>query len=82
MGDPHTATLVRELEELDNELSARSRELARRDTNGVRVTLMYDPVSEVHPLWVEVDDGKVRESWPVPADRGNDAFEHPWAYAP
>ena len=80
MNDQRTATLVRELEELEDEREIRSCELAERSSEGLRVRLMFDPVSEVHPLYVEVTEGTERRSWPVPVDRGMDAFEHPFAY--
>ena len=83
MHDEHTATLVRELDaEYADAQVLRSCELAERENNGIRVRLMFDPVSEIHPVYLIVNEGENAQLFPVPADCALDAFEHPFAYAP
>ena len=83
MNDPHTATIVRRMdEEYERVREARSCELAERWSGETRVRLMFDPQNEVHPLYLELSDFEGRETFPVPSGSGLDALLHPFAYRP
>jgi hypothetical protein len=60
---------------------AAARELAAREADGMRVTLLWHPATD--GLAVHVDDHRfgVHFEVPVAADRALHAFEHPFAYA-
>jgi hypothetical protein len=58
------------------------RELAARQTDGLNVQLLWDPIADA--VSVEVDDlrGGDRFHLSVPREGALDAFYHPFAYAP
>jgi hypothetical protein len=58
-----------------------SRELASRESDGVRVLLLWHPQNDA--LTVSVDDSSSGHRFVVAVerDRGLDAFYHPFAYA-
>ena len=58
-----------------------TRELAARESDGVRVLLLWRPDDET--LTVSVDDVRVGDRFQVSvaSDRALDAFYHPFAYA-
>jgi hypothetical protein len=58
-----------------------SRELASRESDGMRVLLLWHPWNDT--LTVSVDDlaSRDRIELAVERDRGLDAFYHPFAYA-
>ena len=59
----------------------RSRELAARESNGLRVQLLWDPPSDT--VTVAVEDHRLgsRFHLGVARERALDAFYHPFAYA-
>ena len=58
-----------------------SRELASRESNGVRVLLLWHPRDDA--LTVSVEDSRVGERFELIVERSCalDAFYHPYAYA-
>jgi hypothetical protein len=65
-------------------MSARSegtRELALRETDGVRVRLLWHPREDA--VTVAVEDTRADERFELPVDRKRalEAFYHPFAYA-
>jgi hypothetical protein len=58
-----------------------TRELAARESDGVHVLLLWDPIDNA--LTVSVEDSRVggRFQLAVAPDRALDAFYHPFAYA-
>jgi hypothetical protein len=56
------------------------RELAHRSADGIEVKLLWSKPDD--ELAVEVSDARLGEvvEFPVPRDRGLDAFYHPYAY--
>lgn len=61
--------------------STDARELATRESDGVRVLLLWHPHSD--EVTVSVDDTRTGRYFelPVQRDRALDAFHHPFAYA-
>jgi hypothetical protein len=61
--------------------TAKTRELAARESDGVRVLLLWHTRADA--LTVSVEDARVGESFQfaVAPDRALDAFYHPFAYA-
>jgi hypothetical protein len=61
--------------------TAKTRELAARESDGVRVLLLWH--TQADALTVSVEDARVGESFQfaVAPDRALDAFYHPFAYA-
>jgi hypothetical protein len=61
--------------------TAQARELARRESDGLQVQLLWHPFE--NSLTVEVEDFLLGERFPllVAAGRALDAFYHPFAYA-
>jgi hypothetical protein len=61
--------------------TAAARELASRESNGLRVRLLWHPDADA--LTVSVDDVASGQhfQFPVERDRGLDAFHHPFACA-
>jgi hypothetical protein len=59
----------------------KTRELAARDSDGVRVRLLWHP--RENTLTVSVEDARVGDRFrlAVAPDRALDAFYHPFAYA-
>jgi hypothetical protein len=58
-----------------------SRELASRESDGVRVTLLWHP--RANAVTVSVEDARAGDHFQlaVAPDRALDAFYHPFAYA-
>ena len=58
-----------------------TRELAARESDGVRVLLLWHPDRDA--LTVSVEDGRLGDQFQlsVASDRALDAFYHPFAYA-
>ena len=57
-------------------------ELARRTNGGIDVRLLWDAAADGLAIVVsDLQTGERRE-FPVPAERGLDAFHHPFAYDP
>jgi hypothetical protein len=58
-----------------------TRELAARDSDGIRVVLLWHP--RENGLTVSVEDARVGDRFhlAVAPDRALDAFYHPFAYA-
>ena len=58
-----------------------TRELAARESNGIRVLLLWHP--DAHALTVSVEDARVGDHFQlaVAPDRALDAFYHPFTYA-
>lgn len=58
------------------------RELDRRETHGLVVTLLWS--KDENKVFVSVDDARfgLSEQAAVPAARAREAFEHPYAYLP
>ena len=58
-----------------------SRELAARDTDGLHVQLLWNPIADA--VSVAVDDLRAGERFhlAVASERALDAFYHPFAYA-
>jgi len=61
--------------------TSRTRELAARDNDGVRVLLLWHP--RENTVTVSVEDARVGERFQlaVAPERALDAFYHPFAYA-
>jgi hypothetical protein len=61
--------------------SPQARELAARESNGVRVLLLWHP--DENALTVSVEDARLGDHFrlAVAPDRALDAFYHPFAYA-
>jgi hypothetical protein len=61
--------------------SAQARELAARESDGVRVLLLWHP--DENALTVSVEDARLGDRFrlAVAPDRALDAFYHPFAYA-
>jgi hypothetical protein len=59
-----------------------ARELDRRSSDGVGVTLFWSP--RTNRLWVVVEDSRDGHSFEIDADPAHalDVFHHPYAYAP
>ena len=59
----------------------RSRELAARESEGLRVGLLWDPIADA--VTVAVEDLRAGERFhlAVARERALDAFHHPFAYA-
>jgi hypothetical protein len=66
---------------LEPDNTAAARELASRESNGLRVRLLWHP--DGNALTVSVDDLSSGQhfQFPVERDRGLDAFYHPFACA-
>ncbi len=62
-------------------VSPQARELAARESDGVRVLLLWHP--DENALTVSVEDARVGDRFQlaVARDRALDAFYHPFAYA-
>jgi hypothetical protein len=62
-------------------VARQTRELASRESDGIRVRLLWHPDEDA--LTVSVEDARVGDGFQlaVPPDRGLDAFHHPFAYA-
>lgn len=62
-------------------VTADTRELATRESDGINVLLLWHPGSDA--LTVSVEDVRIGECFQlaVAADRALDAFYHPYAYA-
>ncbi len=62
-------------------VSPQARELAARESDGVRVLLLWHP--DDNALTVSVEDARVGDRFQlaVARDRALDAFYHPFAYA-
>lgn len=60
---------------------ATTRELAARESNGLRVLLLWHPNEDA--VTVSVEDSRAGSSFelPVARDRALEAFYHPYAYA-
>ena len=58
------------------------RELDRRESDGVQVSLLWSPVTG--EVWVSVLDEETGESFSIAIDHAHalDAFHHPFAYLP
>jgi len=69
------------METFINGLLSDVRELAARESDGVRVLLLWHPSND--EVTVSVDDTRTGEYFelPVQRDRALDAFNHPFAYA-
>jgi len=63
------------------ELSSRRTELARRESNGIEVSLFWSAAT--NRVTVEVVDASLDERFVLDVDpaRALDAFHHPYAYA-
>jgi hypothetical protein len=61
--------------------SAQARELAARESDGIRVLLLWHP--EENALTVSVEDARIGDRFQlaVAPDRALDAFYHPFVYA-
>ena len=62
-------------------MSATTRELAARESDGVRVLLLWHPSEDA--VTVAVEDARAGDSFEltVERERALDAFYHPFAYA-
>jgi hypothetical protein len=65
----------------DMSLTAETRELAARESDGINVLLLWHPGSD--DLTLSVEDVRIGECFrlAVAPDRALDAFYHPYAYA-
>jgi hypothetical protein len=61
--------------------SKRTRELDHRSTDGLEVTLLWEP--EANGITVKVYDAKTGDDFDIEVDPAEamDAFHHPYAYA-
>jgi len=59
----------------------RSRELAARESNGLHVQLLWDPIADAVTVAVEDLRAGDRFHLGVTRERARDAFYHPFAYA-
>jgi hypothetical protein len=57
------------------------RELAARESDGVSVSLLWNPVDDMLTVTVEDVRAGARVRLAVAPDRALDAFYHPYAYA-
>lgn len=56
------------------------RELARRVTSGLEITLYWDPRDNTTSIEVHQTATAETIAFPVPGDRALDAFHHPFAH--
>ena len=61
--------------------TAPTRELAARESDGIHVSLLWDPGDDALTVSVEDSRAGARFQLAVAPDRGLDAFYHPFAYA-
>jgi hypothetical protein len=59
----------------------RSRELAARESDGIQVQLLWDPIADAVTVAVEDHRQGGRFHLAVARERALDAFYHPFAYA-